>query len=182
MADSVTDKDTKQHLRMEHFVQLHYAEHLAVNLQRYGDFLLAGKLVGHKGSSGMVYLPGKGYDPMTLDPTTEADEVEVSDWGTVTGYTIITPVQYYGQLETQPFVYASVLLDGCSMPVGGQDIVNVPHTDVRVGMRVKAIWKPEEERNIDGISNRGWGGLDGVIAGFEPTGEPDALDKIEGWV
>ena len=43
---------------------------------------------------------------------TDDDEVEVSDHGTVTGFTIITPVAYYGQTETEPFVYASVLLDG----------------------------------------------------------------------
>lgn len=174
--------DAKEHLRMEHFVQLHYAEELAPNLQKFGDYLMAGKLVGHKGSSGMVYLPGKGYDPMTLDLTTEADEVEVSDSGTVTGFTIITPVQYYGQQETKPFIYASVLLDGCSMPVGGQDIINIDHANVRVGLRVKALWKPVEERSLAGISNRGWGGLDGVIQGFEPTGEPDALDKIKEWI
>ncbi len=32
--------------------------------------------------------------------------------GTVTNYTVVTPVQYYGQEETEPFVRASILLDG----------------------------------------------------------------------
>ncbi len=102
----------KQHLRMEHMVSLHYSEELTPLLSRFGDHLLEGKLIGHRGSSGMVYMPPKGYDPMTCEPTTDDDEVEVSDHGTVSGYTIITPVQYYGQQETKPFVYASVLLDG----------------------------------------------------------------------
>jgi uncharacterized protein len=179
---SATTDQPKEHLRMQHVVSLHYAEALAPNLQRFGDYLLAGRLVGHKGSSGMVYLPGKGYDPMTCEPTTDDDEVDVSDNGTLSGYTIITPVQYYGQQETKPFVYASVLLDGCSMPVGGQDIINIEHADLRIGLRVRAIWRPQEERSLAGISNRGWGGLDGVILGFEPNGEPDAPEKVQGFL
>ena len=79
----------------------------------------------------------------------------------------------------EPFVVASVLLDGSSNAVGGQNIINVPHAELRAGMRVKAVWKPEDERSVKGMSNRGWGGLDGVIEGFEPSGEPDApLEKI----
>lgn len=177
--DTAKEKAAKEEMVMEDFVSLTYTEQLTPNLQRFADYLLEGKLVGHKGSSGNVYLPGKGYDPLTLEPTTEADEVEVNDTGTVAGFTVVTPVRYYGQQETEPFVVASVLLDGCSNVIGSQDIVNIPHADIRVGLRVKAIWRPADQRNVDGVSNRGWGGLDGVIDGFEPTGEPDApLDEI----
>lgn len=177
---SAGESKPKEHTRMTHLVSLNYHEQLTPNLQRFADHLLEGKLIGHKGSSGMVYLPGKGYDPMTGDPTSEADEVEVSDQGTVTGFTIITPVQYYGQTETKPFVVASVLLDGCSLPVGMQDIVNIPHAELRVGLRVKAIWRPEGEREIVGLTNRGWGGFDGVIDGWEPNGEPDVdMDSLK---
>lgn len=172
----------KQDLRMEHMVSLHYSEELTPLLSRFGDHLLDGRLIGHRGSSGMVYMPPKGYDPMTCELTTDADEVEVSDHGTVSGYTIITPVQYYGQQETKPFVYASVLIDGVSMPTGGQDIMNVDHADIRVGLRVKAVWRPAAERSIEGLSNRGWAGLDGVIEGFEPNGEPDAPEKVQGFL
>lgn len=179
MSDKSGDT-AKEHLVMEDFVSLSYSEPLTPNLQRFADHLEAGRLVGHKSPSGRVYLPGKGYDPLSLEVTTDADEVEVSDTGTVTGFTIVTPVAYYGQEETEPFVVASVLLDGCDNAVGQQDIVNIPHSDIRVGMRVKAVWRPEGERMVEGMTNRGWGGLDGVIDGFEPTGEPDApLDHIK---
>ena len=47
---------------------------------------------------------------------------------------------------------------------------------------LKAIWKPSEERSLAGLSNRGWGGLDGVIVGFEPNGEPDAPEKVQGFL
>ena len=169
----------KEEMVMEDFVSLTYSEPLTPNLNRFADFLLAGKLVGHKSPSGRVYMPGKGYDPVTLDITTQDDEVEIQDTGTVTGYTIVTPVRYYGQEETEPFVLASVLLDGASNVIGQQDILGVPHSELRAGMRVKAVWKPESERTVDGISNRGYAGFDGVIKGFEPTGEPDVpIEKI----
>ena len=90
------------------------------------------------------------------------------------GFTIITPVAYYGQKETEPFVYASVLLDGADTPLGGQDITGVPHDQLRMGLRVKAKWKPKKERSVAGMSNRGWAGLGDVIESFEATGEPDA--------
>ncbi len=174
MSEPAKTEQAKEHMVMPDFVSLNYSEALTPNLQRFADHLLAGKLVGHKSPSGMVYLPGKGYDPLTLDVTTQDDEIEVSDHGTVTGYTIVTPVAYYGQDATEPFVVASVLLDGVDNAVGGQDIINIPHEQLRVGLRVKAVWLPEGERNVDGMTNRGWGGFDGVIEGFEPTGEPDA--------
>jgi hypothetical protein len=72
------------------------------------------------------------------------------------------------------FVHASVILDGASTPLTGVDIVHIPHDQLRMGMRVRAVWRPEGQRTVEGISNRGWGGLDGVLEGFEPTGEPDA--------
>lgn len=176
---STAGEPAKEEMVMDDFVSLTYVEYLTPNLQRFADNLMAGKLVGHKSPSGNVYLPGKGYDPLTLEVTTDDDEIEVSDTGTVTGYTIVTPVRYYGQEETEPFVVASVLLDGCSNAIGGQDILNIPHSEIRGGLRVKAIWRSAEDRNVDGITNRGWGGFDGVIDGFEPTGEPDApLDKL----
>ena len=46
--------------------------------------------------------------------------------------------------------------------------------ELRSGLRVKAVWKPESERTVEGMTNRGWGGLGDVITSFEATGEPDA--------
>jgi uncharacterized OB-fold protein len=165
----------KENMVIEDFVKLTYSEDLTPNLQRYADALIDGRLVGHKcPSCGRVYIPGKGYCPLCVVATNQEDEVAVADHGTVSGYTIITPVQYYGQKETKPFVYASVLLDGASNPVGGQDIVGIAHADIHTGLRVKAVWKAPDERSVSELSNRGWGSLGGVISAFEPTGEPDA--------
>jgi uncharacterized OB-fold protein len=165
----------KEDLVMEHLVSLTYREALTPNLERFADALLAGHLMGHKcPNCGRVFLPGKGYCPMCVVPTGEADEVEVQDTGILTGFTIVTPVAYYGQTATEPFVVASVLLDGADATIAGQDLVGVAHADIHNGLRVRAIWMPEAERTADGITNRGWGGVSGAISAFEATGEPDA--------
>jgi uncharacterized OB-fold protein len=169
----------KEHLVMEHLVSLTYREKLTENLNRYADALLQGRIIGHKcPSCGRVYVPGKGYCPLCVVTTTEADEVEVPDTGTLTGFTIVTPVNYYGQQKTEPFVYASVLLDGADTTLGGQDITGVPHSELRAGLRVKARWKPADQRSVEGMSNRGWGGFGDVVESFEATGEPDADPNI----
>jgi uncharacterized OB-fold protein len=170
----MTETAPKEKLVMEHLVSLTYEEELTPILERYVDALIDGRIVGHKcPQCGRVYVPGKGYCPLCVVPTGEKDEIQVADTGTVTGFTIITPVAYYGQKETEPFVYASVLLDGASSNLGGQDIIGIPHDQVRSGLRVKAVWKPKEKRSADGVSNRGWGGVGSAIEAFEPSGEPD---------
>ena len=96
---------------MEHLVALTYEEELTPLLDRYVDALIDGRIVGHRcPSCRRVYVPGKGYCPLCVVETTEKDEVEVADTGTVTGFTIITPVAYYGQTETEPFVRTCVNL------------------------------------------------------------------------
>jgi uncharacterized OB-fold protein len=176
MSDTKAEKaETKDSLVMEDFVSLTYREQLTPNLERFADALLDGRLLGQKcPACGRVYLPGKGYCPLDVVEMTESDETEVADVGTVTGFTIVTPVRYYGQQETEPFVHASVLLDGADNALGGQDITGIAHEDIRSGLRVRAVWKPPDERSVEGLSARGWGGVAGAIASFEATGEPDA--------
>lgn len=175
MSDTTTPKED---LVMEHLVTLTYHERLTENLNRFADGLLEGRILGAKcPSCGRVFVPSKGYCSLCVVPTTEADEVEVPDTGIVTGFTIITPVNYYGQQKTEPFVFASVRLDGADSTIGGNDITGLPHDQLRSGLRVKAKWKPSAERSVDGMGNRGWGGLSDVIESFEATGEPDAKES-----
>jgi uncharacterized OB-fold protein len=171
----MTSTETAEPPIMEHLVSLTYRERLTPNVNRYVDAVLEGRFIGHRcPACGRVYVPPKGFCPLCVEPTSDADEVELTDRGVLTGFTIVTPVAYYGQQAQEPFVHASVILDGASTPLTGVDIIHVPHDQLRMGMRVRAVWRPEGERNVEGISNRGWGGLDGVLEGFEPTSEPDA--------
>jgi uncharacterized OB-fold protein len=128
---------------MSDFVSLTYAEDLTPNLERYADGLLEGHLIGQKcPACERVYIPGKGFCVMDVTVMAEADEVDVADTGYVSGYTIITPVQYYGQKQTEPFVLASIVLDGADNTLVQQDVVGIPHEQIRNGLRVKARWRP----------------------------------------
>ena len=101
-------------------------------------------------------------------------EVDLPEAGTITNFTIVTPVQYPGQTETEPFVRAFVLLDGTDVILSYQPVIELPAADVRVGQRVSAVWaSPAEE--IDGGAG-GMGGAYGNLLGWIPNGEPDIDD------
>ena len=120
-----------------------------------------GKLLGARtGENGKVYFPPHGADPATGQPTTEF--VELPDKGTVTTFAIIN-IPFKGQRIKPPYVAAYVLLDGADIPFLHL-VADVDAHEVRMGMRVEAVWKPREE----------WGfGIDNIEY-FRPTGEPDA--------
>ncbi|MBA2952639.1 DNA-binding protein [Nocardioides sp. MAH-18] len=107
-----------------------------------------------------VYVPPRSACPTDGTPTSE--EVEVSQTGTITTFCIVN-VPFLGQKITPPYVSAYVLLDGADIAVLHL-ILGVPAAEVRMGMRVEAVWKPREEWTYS-LEN---------IDHFEPTGEPDA--------
>ena len=123
--------------------------------------LAQGKLIGARtGKNGKVYFPPHGADPATGKPTTEF--VELPDKGTVTTFAIIN-IPFAGQRIKPPYVAAYVLLDGADIPFLHL-VTEIDASEVRMGMRVEAVWKPREEWDL-GIDN---------IEHFRPTGEPDA--------
>jgi uncharacterized OB-fold protein len=165
----------------DHLISLVYEEPLNAARERYAKGLLAGRFIGQKSpKSGKVFVPSSGYDPLERVLMTERDDVELPNTGAVVGYTVITPVQYYGQKETEPYIRASVLLDGADTPLGQQDIRDIPVAEFRVGMRVRAQFRPPAERNVDELTNR-WAGTGSCIERWVPTGEPDvAADQLKG--
>jgi hypothetical protein len=124
--------------------------------------------------SGKVSIPSKGYDPIARVMLTEADDVELAPTGTVVSYTVITPVRYHGQKETEPYLSATIFLDGADQALSQQDIRNIPKDEFRVGMRVRAIFKPPAERDIEAVDNDWmYPTIGDVVERWEPTGEPD---------
>jgi uncharacterized protein len=120
-----------------------------------------GKLVGARtGKDGKVYFPAREADPATGQQLTEF--VELPDKGTVTTFAIIN-IPFAGQRIKPPYVAAYVLLDGADIAFLHL-ILEIDATDVRMGMRVEAVWRPRDEWGL-GIDN---------IEYFRPTGEPDA--------
>jgi uncharacterized protein len=120
-----------------------------------------GKLLGARtGSGGKVYFPAREADPATGQQLDEY--IELPDKGTVTTFAIIN-IPFAGQRIKPPYVAAYVLLDGADIPFLHL-VTEIDAADVRMGMRVEAVWKPREE----------WGlGIDNIDY-FRPTGEPDA--------
>jgi uncharacterized protein len=128
--------------------------------------LAQGKIIGARTGRGRgqepgkVYFPPHGADPATGQPTTEF--VELPDKGTVTTFAIIN-IPFAGQRIKPPYVAAYVLLDGADIPFLHL-VTEIDASEVRMGMRVEAVWKPRDEWGL-GIDN---------IDHFRPTGEPDA--------
>jgi uncharacterized OB-fold protein len=122
--------------------------------------LLGARTRGANGEEGKVYFPPHGADPATGQPTTEF--VELPDKGTVTTFAVIN-IPFQGQRIKPPYVAAYVLLDGADIPFLHL-VADVDAHEVRMGMRVEAVWRPSEEWDF-GIDN---------IEYFRPTGEPDA--------
>ena len=123
--------------------------------------LQEGKLLGARtGTDGKLYFPAREADPatgMALD-----NYVELPDKGTVTTFAVIN-IPFAGQRIKPPYVAAYVLLDSADIPFLHL-VSEIDAHEVRMGMRVEAVWKPREEWGL-GIDN---------IEYFRPTGEPDA--------
>ena len=115
---------------------------------------------------GRVYIGGKGSCPVDAIELTSDHEVDLPQAGVLTNYTIITPIQYPGQTETEPFARVHVLLDGTDVVMPYQPLIEVPNDQVRIGLRVSAVWASQAERAAGGESLIGW----------MPTGEPDVDD------
>jgi uncharacterized OB-fold protein len=142
-------------------VRLRYEHSVSPEETRYLRGLATGRLVGQRcPACGKVYLPPRGACPTDGVPTT--DEVELTDHGTVTTFCIVN-VPFAGQRTKPPYVAAAVLVDGADIPMLHL-ILGCPADEVRMGMRVAAVWRPESE----------WGTTPENISHFAPTGEPDA--------
>jgi len=123
--------------------------------------LAKGRIVGQQcPKCEKVYVPPRGACPRCGVPTER--DVPVSDEGTLVTYSIIRVPSSNIQIEL-PYVGGQVLLDGSH--IGFHCLVRgVDVDEVRMGMRVRAVWKPEAE----------WSTTFENIRHFEPTGEPVA--------
>jgi uncharacterized protein len=142
-------------------VRLHYEHTVSPGESSFLRGLADGKLLGQRcPACGKVYVPPRGACPTDGVPT--AEEVALPDHGIVTTFCVVN-VPYPGQRVTPPYVAAAVLLDGADIPFQHL-ILGCDPGEVRMGMRVRAAWKPREQ----------WGTTMENIDHFRPTGEPDA--------
>jgi uncharacterized OB-fold protein len=141
-------------------IRLEYEINAGRAASKYLRGLAQHKVIGQRArDSDQVYVPPRGSDPITGAPTEV--EVEVADTGTVTTFCVVN-VPGLSELAPEiPYVCAQILLDGGNTPWFGL-IQGLPAEEVRMGLRVKAVWADELVPNASSIK---W---------FEPTGEPDA--------
>lgn len=112
--------------------------------------------------TGQVIIPPRGVAPMAGKRPVEM--VEVADTGYIDSFNITRiPIKTRPDL-TPPYVSAWVVADGANSGsialVGGID-----PEEVRIGMRVRAVWKPDDELEESAANILYW----------EPTGEPDLV-------
>lgn len=109
---------------------------------------------------GKVYIPSRGSCPS--DGVATVETVELPHKGTVTSFCIVN-VQFYGQAMEVPYTSALILLDGSDLPIMHL-LQEVDVKDVHIGMRVEAVWVPDDEIGPTLES----------IRYFRPNGERDA--------
>jgi len=120
-----------------------------------------GKFMGQRcPTCGKVYVPSRGSCPTDGVPTTE--DVELSNVGTVTTYCVVN-VPFAGQSIEIPYICAQVLLDGANLSFMGL-IQEIPTDQIRMGMRVEAVWVDEADLTPSLAS----------VKYFKPADEPDA--------
>ncbi len=130
-------------------------------LSQYLHAMKEKRIIGDRcGESGQVFVPPRGVSPVAGKATTEM--VELPDVGYVESFNITrVPIAMRPDLEP-PYCSAWIVLDGASVGFMGL-VINCDPESVRLGMRVRAVWKPDDELEISATN----------IVGWEPTGDPD---------
>jgi uncharacterized OB-fold protein len=156
---------------MDYHASITYSLPVTPNAKRAEQANEEGRFLGLRCPvCGRTYTGGRGYCPVDSVALGRDHEVDLPQVGTITNYTIITPVQYPGQTETEPFARVHVWLDDTDVVLGYQPLLDTQNDDVRIGMRVSAVWASEAELE-DLASN-----AEGRLLGWMPTGEPDVTD------
>jgi uncharacterized OB-fold protein len=140
------------------FLPYHYVagDHKALYLRALKDK----KILGSKCSkTGKIFVPPIINSPESFAPASEI--VEVPHRGTITTFCVVN-IPVIGRSLEIPYVAASVALDTAAISIFAL-IQEAKPEDVRMGMRVEAVWKADGERQGDHED----------ILYFRPTGEPD---------
>ena len=142
-------------------IRLEYAFTAGEAQSRFLHGISEGKFLGMRcPKCNQVYVPARGSCPTDGVRTTEA--VELAHKGTVTTYCVVN-VPFQGQTIEIPYICAQILLDGANIAFMGL-IQEIPADQIRMGMRVEAVWVDPSERGLTMAS----------VKYFRPNGEPDA--------
>ena len=144
---------------VERPIRLDYDYTAGLAQSRFLKGIAQGKIIGEKCPvCGKVYVGSRGSCP--TDGVATEGEIEVPAKGTLTTFCVVN-VQFAGQSVEVPYASGYILCDGADIALMGL-IQEVPIQDVRMGLRVEAVWADELGPTLSSIKY------------WKPTGEPDA--------
>lgn len=122
-----------------------YAWDTGVAIGRYLEELKAGRLFGRRcDKCRRTVIPPRMFCEMCFRPTDEW--VMLQDTGTVVTFSLCY-VTWDMKRLTEPQIPAVIDIDGASKGMGIMHMLSqVEPDDVKIGMRVQAVWKPADER------------------------------------
>jgi uncharacterized OB-fold protein len=142
-------------------VRLEYTVTAGRTYSRYLHALAQKRIIGGRcPRCTKVYVPPRGSCPTCGVPTGE--ELALAHSATVTTFCIVN-IPFGAMPFKPPYVVASLLLDGADLPILHL-VRGIEPDQVRMGLRVRAVWVPDSELAPTVESIR-W---------FEPSGEPDS--------
>jgi len=125
-----------------------YAWDTGVAIGRYLEELKAGRLIGRRcDACRRTVIPPRMFCEVCFRPTD--DWVLLQDTGTVKTFSLCY-VTWNMKRLTEPEIPAVIDIDGASKGMGIMHMLGeVKPDEVKIGMRVRAVWKPAEERQGD---------------------------------
>lgn len=142
---SSQDFEAGRVLTVHHRLRAEYAWDAGVAISRYLRELKEGRLIARRcNGCGRTLLPPRMFCEECFVPTDEW--VFVKDTGTVNTFSI-SYVRWDMLRLKEPQLPAVITVDGASPGMGILHLLGeVRPEDVRIGMRVQAVWKSPEER------------------------------------
>lgn len=128
-----------------HSADLKYGWDAGAAISVFLEGLKEGKILGRRCNRCMrILVPPRSFCEKCFRPTDEW--VELKDTGKINTYSVSYVNKDASRRDT-PLVVAVIEIDGASPGMGILHIVGeVEPSRVHVGMRVKAVWKPKEQR------------------------------------
>jgi len=154
---SIEDKEKDY---AEYPINLEYQYTAGSATTRFLHQVKEGRLVGQAcPKCGAVYVPPRGSCPR--DGVATDIEVPLTDKGCIESFTIVH-IPIPGNPIVPPYVCAMIRLDGAN--ISFLHLIQYDDLDtIRIGMRIQAVWKPQDEWTHS-LENIKW---------FAPIDEPD---------
>jgi len=135
-------------LTIPHHPKLQYAWDAGQAVGRYLEGLKEGKLIGKKCKDcNRIMIPPRMFCELCFRPSDEW--VTLKDTGTVNTFSICYVNWDASRLPqgAKPHLPAVIEIDGASEGMGILHLLGeVDPKDIKIGMKVKAVWKPANER------------------------------------